>query len=65
MKKFILKYKFFFNSIMETEKLKLLQNDIDKLDKIHHLKILKIHKNYIFVFNSVQQDQIAFMSQPY
>ena len=30
---------------METEKLKLLQNDIDKLDKIHHLKILKILKD--------------------
>ena len=30
---------------METKKLKLLQNDIDKLDKIHHLKILKILKD--------------------
>ena len=27
---------------MNVEKLKRLQNDIDKLDKIHHLKILKI-----------------------
>ena len=27
---------------MNIEKLKSLQNDIDKLDKIHHLKILKI-----------------------
>ena len=30
---------------MDIENLKRLQNDIDKLDKIHHLKILKILRN--------------------
>ena len=30
---------------MNIENLKRLQNDIDKLDKIHHLKILKILRN--------------------
>jgi hypothetical protein len=30
---------------MNIEKLKGLQNDIKKLDKIHHLKILKILRN--------------------
>tara|TARA_Y100000996_G_C22248185_1_gene530700 strand:+ start:194 stop:508 length:315 start_codon:yes stop_codon:yes gene_type:complete len=30
---------------MNIEKLKNLQSDIDKLDKIHHLKILKILRN--------------------